>query len=244
MDIKCYKAKLIRVQRLINIRIAKAYRTVSNEALCVITGLIPINIKIQETAKYCECIKGQGILLDREMEVKHWTHPANTVEINDNPEDRTHNIHVYTDGSKSEQGVGSGIAIFIDSKVADTKQYRLNGRCSNNQAKQMAILKALENIEYFKTNDRRVLISIDSQISLESLKNRKNHTYLIETVRKKVTEMQKQNWTIDFTWIKARAGHHGNELADKYAKEAATNSDTAKCYKRIPKSAVKRELSD
>ena len=46
LDITCYKAKLIRVQRLINIRIAKAYRTVSNEALCVITGLIPININI------------------------------------------------------------------------------------------------------------------------------------------------------------------------------------------------------
>jgi hypothetical protein len=147
MDIKCYKAKLIRVQMLINIRIAKAYRTVSNEALCVIRGLIPINIKIEEKAKYYACIKGQGILLDREMEVKHWTHPANTVEVNDSPEDRTHNINIYTDGSKSEQGVGSGIAIFIDSKVTDTKQYRLNGRCSNNQAEQMAILKALENIE-------------------------------------------------------------------------------------------------
>jgi RNA binding protein fox-1 len=33
----CYKAKLIRIQRLINIRIAEAYRTVSNEALCLIT---------------------------------------------------------------------------------------------------------------------------------------------------------------------------------------------------------------
>jgi cbb3-type cytochrome oxidase subunit 1 len=46
MNKSCYKAKLIRIQTLINIKIAKAYRTVSNEALCVITGLIPINIKI------------------------------------------------------------------------------------------------------------------------------------------------------------------------------------------------------
>jgi len=45
MDIACYKAKIIRVQRLINIKIAKVYRTVSNEALCVITGLVPIHIK-------------------------------------------------------------------------------------------------------------------------------------------------------------------------------------------------------
>jgi hypothetical protein len=46
LDNKCYKTKLIRIQRLINIRIAKAYRTVSNETLCVIKGLILINIKI------------------------------------------------------------------------------------------------------------------------------------------------------------------------------------------------------
>jgi hypothetical protein len=45
----CYKAKLVRIQRLINIRITKAYRTVSNDALCIITGLMPINIKIEAT---------------------------------------------------------------------------------------------------------------------------------------------------------------------------------------------------
>jgi len=116
---------------------------VSNGALCVITGLIPINIKIEETAKYYESVKGQGHLLDREMEVKHWTHPTNTVEITDGQEDSKHNIHVCTDGSKSENGVGSGIAIFKDSKLIDTKKYKLNGRCSNNQAEQVAILKAL-----------------------------------------------------------------------------------------------------
>ena len=45
IDKVSYKLKLVRVQRLINIRIAKAYRTVSNEALCILTGLIPIDIK-------------------------------------------------------------------------------------------------------------------------------------------------------------------------------------------------------
>ena len=40
-DIGSNKLKLKRVQRLINIKIAKAYRTVSNEALCALTGLTP-----------------------------------------------------------------------------------------------------------------------------------------------------------------------------------------------------------
>jgi hypothetical protein len=55
------------------------------------------------------------------MDVKHWTHPANTTESTDVQEDRKHNIHVYTDGSKSEHRVGSGIAIFTDNNITDTK---------------------------------------------------------------------------------------------------------------------------
>jgi len=239
LDITCYKSKSIRVQRLINIRIAKAYRTVSNGALCVITDLIPINIKIEETAKYYESVKGQGNLFDGEMEVKHWTHPAKAVEITDGQEDSKHNIHVYIDGNKSEHGVGSGIAIFTDSKLIDTKKYKSNRPCLNNQAEQLAILKALENSQFLETNDRTVLISTDSRITLESLKNRKNHTNLIEKIRKKVIEIENQNWKIEFNWIKAHAGHHGSELADQTAKEAATNSDINECYKRIPKSTVR-----
>jgi hypothetical protein len=101
LDNTCYKAKIIRIQRLINIRIAKTYHTVSNEELCVITGIISINIKIEETAKYYECIKGNGKLIDREMEVKHWAHPAYSVKIIEEQEDSKDTIKLYTDGSKT-----------------------------------------------------------------------------------------------------------------------------------------------
>ena len=39
-----------RVQRLINIKIAKAFRTASNEALCTLTGLTLIVVKAEEAA--------------------------------------------------------------------------------------------------------------------------------------------------------------------------------------------------
>jgi hypothetical protein len=45
IDKVSYKSKIVRVQRLINIKIAKAYHTVSNEALCILTGLAPVAIK-------------------------------------------------------------------------------------------------------------------------------------------------------------------------------------------------------
>jgi ribonuclease HI len=56
-------------------------------------------------------------------------------------------IQVYTDGSKQEQGVGSGAVIFKGSELIAKMQYRLDNKCSNNQAEQLAILKALEKLE-------------------------------------------------------------------------------------------------
>ena len=46
-----------------------------------------------------------------------------------------------------------------------------------------------------------MLVLTDSRVALESLKNRKKHTYLIEKIRKKVTELERNNWKIDFSWI-------------------------------------------
>jgi ribonuclease HI len=100
----------------------------------------------------------------------------------------------------------------------------LDGRCTNNQAEELAILKALENIQYLDTDERMVQILTDSRITLDSLKNRKNHTHLIEQIRKKVIELENHKWTVEFNWVKAHAGHQGNELADQLAKEAATSS--------------------
>jgi len=62
MNKESNKARLLRVQRLINIKMAKAYRTVSHEALCVVTGMIPIDIKIEETARLYQITKGRPII--------------------------------------------------------------------------------------------------------------------------------------------------------------------------------------
>jgi ribonuclease HI len=84
------------------------------------------------------------------MEVKNWIHPAKHITVIDSLEESTHYIHAYTDGSKNEAGVGSGIAVFSGSSLKTTLKYRLNERCTNNQAEQMAILKALEYIQHLK----------------------------------------------------------------------------------------------
>jgi len=80
MEKKCNKIIYSRVQRLMNMKIAKVYRTISYEALCILTGTIPIEINAEETAKLYRIKRDrQNHQLDHEAEPKDWTHPADSV---------------------------------------------------------------------------------------------------------------------------------------------------------------------
>ena len=99
-------------------------------------------------------------------------------------------------------------------------------------------------MENIRTTDKSVTIYTDSQTTVDSLQNSNIHTYLIEKIRRKETELKQAEWKIYFCWVKAHVRILGNELADTLAKDAATNLDIAECYSKVPKSVVKRELED
>jgi len=63
-------------------------------------------------------------------------------------------------------------------------------------------------------------------ITLESIRNTKNHNYLIEEIRKKMTTLEQVHCNIEISWVKAHIGIIGNELADRLAKTAANDNDT------------------
>jgi len=90
----------------------------------------------------------------------------------------------------------------------------------------------------------KISTSTYSRITLQLLQNQKKHTRLIEQIRTKVIEMEQHKWRVEFSWIKAHAGHRGNEMADQLAKAAANNKNIDECYTKIPKKAVLCELKE
>ena len=71
------------MQRLINIKITKAFCTTSYEALSVLTGITPILIELGNLAKFYHITQGneQEGLHDAPKDYRKWTHPAEAIEI-------------------------------------------------------------------------------------------------------------------------------------------------------------------
>ena len=183
-------------------------------------------------------------LVDRDTEVRYWHHPTETITFLTENNEETSTIQIFTAGSKSEQGVGAGVAIFRSGKQIKSLKYRLNKRCTNNQAEQLAIVRALEYTENLQTEDKTATKYTDSRMTMDSLKNSNIHTFLIEEIRRKLTEMGKTNWKIQLSWVKVHVEIQGNQLADTLAKEAATKADIIESYKKVPKSVVISELGE
>jgi len=168
------------------------------------------------------------------VQVKDWIHPADTVRITEHPEEEEEEIQIYMDGRKNDNGVGAGITIFIKGELHQLK-YKLRNNCSNNQGEQMTIVKVTEAIENICNRDSRRRIAIiytNSRVTIQSLKNHRNHKNLIEEIRKKAIELERREWTMKLTRIKAHVGNHGNEIAKK------TTKNKEIMYNKIPKSQI------
>ena len=96
------QTKIKRVQRLINIKIAKAFRHISHEALCILTGPYSDPHKMAELYY----IKGRKTFRNQRIDTtlgdKDCRHPADTIQIHPVIPGKAQTLTAYTDGSKTE----------------------------------------------------------------------------------------------------------------------------------------------
>jgi len=130
-----------------NIKIPKAYRTISYDASCVIAGVRPTQITIEQKVQTYMATKINNPEYDAPLEVRHWRHPAELPTFREVENGSTYTTEVYTDGSKIGDNVGAAGIIFVNGMLVHQLKFKLQGHCTNNQAEEIAILKVLEKLE-------------------------------------------------------------------------------------------------
>jgi hypothetical protein len=104
--------------------------------------MTPIIAKIAEVVKqhsFREKQQNQDINIDHDVEYRLWPHPARAATITEIESHEEATISAYTDGSKYQIGVGSGVVMFKGSDEIPRHKLKLSNNCSNNQAEQLAI---------------------------------------------------------------------------------------------------------
>ncbi|GBM69908.1 hypothetical protein AVEN_96425-1 [Araneus ventricosus] len=204
--------KLLQIQRYPLLSITKAYRTTSNEALQILSGCIPIDLKAQMIVETDFKIRGVELndnthLIDFEIEekIKPW-------EISRISWDYFINTRggypVYTDGSKMNGKVGSAFVLYLGGDEIDSFTYRLTDNSSVFMAEVFAINKAID--EIILRNLDYVDLITDSRSALMALYSLNEKRFHVNRIKRKILNYSGK---INLKWVRAHKGTKGNELA-------------------------------
>ena len=123
-------------------------------------------------------------------------------------------IKIYTDGSKTSQGVG---AAYIAENT--TRKFPLPKETSILSAELYALEMAVMEISNRAEGD--YVIFSDSLSSLRMLQNSRNMHPSAMKILYKLSELRRQNKHVYFCWIPSHVGITGNERVDEAAQQAA-----------------------
>ena len=157
-------------------------------------------------------------------------------------------ILIYTDGSKTNQGLGAGVAIFqADSnnkfQPIVTQSYKLPDYSTVFQAEIEAINhgahlalqiinKTYENLtKYGDLSHHSFHFISDSKASLQAIYKRSTESKTVLNCIQTLKKLLSHN-PITLNWIKAHNNHPGNELADLLAKKGTAT--TPPVFHQIP----------
>ena len=152
-------------------------------------------------------------------------------------------INIYTDGSKTEKGVGAGFVITKNKLELKIGEIRLDDICTVYQAEVFAIFEAVRSliIDPRFEGIRFVNIFSDSMAALYSLKKRTCRSEVVHNTMKILNKLAQKGVTVSLVWIRAHVGHPGNERADCLAKEDTSPENVNKAWVKLPGNSLKKK---
>jgi len=141
------------------------------------------------------------------------------------PKAATGSIGVFTDGSSVLGMAGSGF-VAQGPDLEHSESHHLGHNCSVFQAEIHAIFKAATWLVSATISGEQVSFHVDNQAALLALKSPHTDSQMVLNTMIILNELASDN-TVTLHWVKAHAGHAGNEEADRLAKLGAQSPNLA-----------------
>lgn len=256
--------KLTAAQRPFLLKCTRAYRTTANTAISAIAGISPLDLRVKQISQVYAVKKTHKLRghlpsdrrLEAQIAVADLPHPALrlpakvTIEGSRTSPPKappTSDINLYTDGSKTDNGVGAAFfAVAANGTVLKRKKLRLENYCSIYQAEQLAIAEALQWAAKSNLTQIHIHIISDSQSALRALQNSQSTNPIVQRTFSHIADLKEKMIEVEFSWTPGHMENTGNEEADRLAKEAAETGNMQKAYSRFPlcyaKAILREEL--
>ena len=150
----------------------------------------------------------------------------------------TRGICCFTDGSKTDNGVGGGYVItHADTNIEHS--FKMDDYCSVFQAETAAIMYSAMRLSSY--SNQTITFWSDSRSALQALSNRLHKRKSIADCHKALTDLSSNN-KVQLKWIKAHTGLWGNEKADQLAKAGTSSDNTVESL--IPLNYIKNLINN
>ncbi|XP_015914503.1 uncharacterized protein [Parasteatoda tepidariorum] len=246
--------ELHKVQRPLLVRITRSFKTAPTPGLNVLAGLPPLHLQIQKEAllantlrfnqentqynikarDYQQKIKTHMVLPAHKTSHKYTNLPTSTRTS------KTTTAQIYTDGSKTDNGVRAAFCVYHNNQHTDTYKFTLKQENTVFQAEVLAIKEAINWLETHSCKDATIFTH--SLASIHAIRKTKQKGPHVATTQRQLEHLVRKCST-QIHWVVAHTGNIGNEAADLATKNAVAGHEIPSGV-LLPPSSLRNKLKN